>query len=72
MAEMKPVVPIGTKVRAETAGWDDIEADSETGVEQMQEGPLEGWPVEDAGFFQYLVNGIVVDEASIEVVPAAK
>jgi len=83
MAEPKtPVVPLGTKVKARTAGWDDIQADSYEasyeegldilpagdGVPEWVEGELEGFLVEDSmkPYFKHIVDGYDVDPDTIE------
>src|SRR5262245_6452650 len=79
-----PVVPLGTKVKARTAGWDDIQADDYTssfeegldilpagdGVPEFVTGELEGFLVEGTTpvYFKHIVDGYDVDPETIEKV----
>jgi hypothetical protein len=78
---LEPAAPLGTMVRARLAGWDEVQADDYVasyeqgldilptydGIEEWQEGALEGWPVDlgSTQFFQHVVNGNVVDASTV-------
>src|SRR5215510_924522 len=81
-----PVMPLGPKVRARTAGWEDIQADDYVpsfeegldvlpageGVPEWVEGELEGFEVTGTSpaYFKHIVDGYDVDPDSIEEVSA--